>query len=233
MTVAVPAPAGRVDLELLRATDLQNALRAAGDVLPDAAIEAMPAREADAGGARVQDIAAEAGVNQALVHYYFGSKDVLAERVFLEAASAVAGAFAPVPDPSLTLEQMIERFVVGYVRAVRQAPFIPAYLMAEAHHHPERLDALFEAAIGTVPATLMQTTLAQVERVIAERVAAGSMRPMSPRQLLVSVMALTVFPFVARPILVAAFRLDGEGFERFLDERIAELPGFIINALRP
>jgi len=184
-------------------------------------------------GARVQDIAAEAGVNQALVHYYFGSKDVLAERVFLEAASAVAGAFAPVPDPSLTLEQMIERFVVGYVRAVRQAPFIPAYLMAEAHHHPERLDALFEAAIGTVPATLMQTTLAHVERVIAERVAAGSMRPMSPRQLLVSVMALTVFPFVARPILVAAFRLDGEGFERFLDERIAELPGFIINALRP
>jgi AcrR family transcriptional regulator len=184
-------------------------------------------------GARVQDIAAEAGVNQALVHYYFGSKDVLAERVFLEAASAVAGAFAPVPDPSLTLEQMIERFVVGYVRAVRQAPFIPAYLMAEAHHHPERLDALFEAAIGTVPATLMQTTLAHVERVIAERVAAGSMRPMSPRQLLVSVMALTVFPFVARPILVAAFRLDGDGFERFLDERIAELPGFIINALRP
>jgi hypothetical protein len=79
----------------------------------------------------------------------------------------------------------------------------------------------------------MQTTLAHVERVIAERVAAGSMRPMSPRQLLVSVMALTVFPFVARPILVAAFRLDGDGFERFLDERIAELPGFIINALRP
>ena len=32
-------------------------------------------------GARMQEIAAEAGVNQALVHYYFGSKNALAERV--------------------------------------------------------------------------------------------------------------------------------------------------------
>ncbi|MCU0624828.1 MAG: TetR/AcrR family transcriptional regulator, partial [Gemmatimonadaceae bacterium] len=114
-------------------------------------------------GARVQDIAAEAGVNQALVHYYFGSKDVLAERVFLDAASEIIGGFAPVPDPTLSLQAMIERFVRGYIEAVRRAPFIPAYLLAEAHHHPQRLDALMEAAIGTIPAAIARETLVHVE----------------------------------------------------------------------
>ena len=46
-------------------------------------------------------------------------------------------------------------------------------------------------------------------------------------------MALVVFPFVARPVLLAGLRLDDTAWERFLDERRAELPGFILNALRP
>ncbi|MCU0624827.1 MAG: hypothetical protein MUF53_13340, partial [Gemmatimonadaceae bacterium] len=64
-------------------------------------------------------------------------------------------------------------------------------------------------------------------------IAAGTLRPITPRQLLVNVMALTVFPFVGRPILVAALGFSAEDFDRFLDERAAELPGFILNALRP
>jgi hypothetical protein len=56
---------------------------------------------------------------------------------------------------------------------------------------------------------------------------------MTPRQFLVHVMALTVFPFVARPVLSAAFGLDDAAFTHFLEERRAELPGFILNALRP
>jgi AcrR family transcriptional regulator len=184
-------------------------------------------------GARVQDIAAEAGVNQALVHYYFGSKDELAERVFIEAAQLLMPAFAPNPVPGMVLEDLITAFVQGYIDAVRQAPFIPGYIIAEATQHPERLETLMRAAIGTVPQEIAARTFPVVERMIAERVAQGTMRPMNLQQLMINVMALTVFPFVARPILSAAFSLDDEGFHRFLDERREDLPRFILNALRP
>jgi AcrR family transcriptional regulator len=184
-------------------------------------------------GTRVQDIAAEAGVNQALVHYYFGSKEALAERVFLEAAGRLVEALAPIPAQSMTLEQMIERFVTRYIDAIIEVPFIPGYLLAEASQHPERLDALMRAAIGAVPADIARLTLDHVGRILAARVADGTIRPVTPRQLLVHVMALTVFPFVARPVLSAALGFDDAEFRRFIEERRAELPGFILNALRP
>jgi TetR/AcrR family transcriptional regulator len=184
-------------------------------------------------GARLQEIAAEAGVNQALVHYYFGSKNELAERVFLDAAAGVFRALAPVPDPTATLEQTLERFVAGYIDAVRRTPFVPAYLLAESHQHPERLNALMQKAVGFIPATLAALTLSRVDAMIAQRVAAGTMRPMSARQFLVNVMSLVVFPFVGRPVLMMAFGFSDESFDEFLDERRRELPGFILNALRP
>jgi TetR/AcrR family transcriptional regulator len=184
-------------------------------------------------GARLQEIAAEAGVNQALLHYYFGSKDELAERVFIEAAQSLMPAFAPNPVPGMVLEDLITAFVQGYIDAVRQAPFIPFYVLSEATHHPERLETLMRAAIGTVPREIANRTFPVVERMIAERVAQGTMRPMNLQQLMVNVMALTVFPFVARPILSAALELDDEGFQRFLDQRREDLPRFILNALRP
>jgi TetR/AcrR family transcriptional regulator len=184
-------------------------------------------------GTRVQDIAAEAGVNQALVHYYFGSKEALAERVFLEAAGRVVQALAPLPQREMTLEQMIEHFVTRYIDAMKDVPFVPGYLLAEASQHPERLEALMRAATGSVPSEIAGQTLAHLTRILDARIADGSIRPMTPRQFLIHVMALTVFPFVARPVLSAAFGLDEAAFTHFLEERRAELPGFILNALRP
>lgn len=183
-------------------------------------------------GARVQDIAAEAGVNQALIHYYFGSKDALAERVFLESAQMLVRAFTPRLRPEMTLEDLIREFVTGYIDAVRQAPFIPGYVLAEAQQHPERLESLIRAATGSLPREVAGMALPLLQRLLAAEVAAGRMRPINPAQLLVNVMALAVFPFVARPVLGAALGFDDARFQQFLDERREDLPLFILNAIR-
>lgn len=183
-------------------------------------------------GARVQEIAAEAGVNQALVHYYFGSKAALAERVFFEAAGRLLQAMSVIADPSATLEQLIERFVDAYIETVRQTPFIPGYILAETTQHPDRLDALMQRALGAAPGQLAAMAGARIEVLINANVAAGIMRPISSRQFLVNVMALVSFPFVARPVLAVLLSLNGKSFDDFLDERRRELPAFILNALR-
>jgi TetR/AcrR family transcriptional regulator len=184
-------------------------------------------------GARVQDIAAEAGVNQALVHYYFGSKEALAERVFFESAGRMLQAMNVVVDPTLSLEMLIERFVGAYIDVVRQSPFIPGYVLAETTQNPQRLDALMQRALGAAPGQLVTMARNRIGQLLSANVAAGTMRPMIPRQLMLNVMALVVFPFVARPILSALLGVEGISFDEFLDERRRELPGFILNALRP
>ena len=183
-------------------------------------------------GARMQEIAAEAGVNQALLHYYFRSKDRLAEAVFREAAGRLVPAVLTLLGSEASLEEKIEQFVQLYIDTVRQHPFLPGYILAEMHHHPERV-SVFESAVGVQPARMAGALLARLGAQLEERAASGTMRRIAPEQFVVNLLALAVFPFVARPVLELAFGLDDAAFGRFLDERRAELPGFILGALRP
>ena len=184
-------------------------------------------------GARMQEIAAEAGVNQALLHYYFRSKDRLAEAVFREAASRLVPAVLRLLGAAdIPLEAKVERFVHLYIDTVRQHPYLPGYILAELHHHPERVTLLREA-MGIDPAQLQAVLRERLGAQLQERAAAGTMRPIAPEQLVVNLLSLAVFPFAGRPLLGVALGLEGDDFERFLDERRRELPGFILAALRP
>jgi TetR/AcrR family transcriptional regulator len=184
-------------------------------------------------GARLHEIATEAGVNQALIHYYFGSKDALAERVFRDTAARMLPVLAQLQRPDHTVESLVTTFVTGYIDVVREAPFIPGYLLAEAQHHPNRLHALMRGAVGTGPDAVAPLALARVDAILAPAIANGSIRPISALQLLINVLALTIFPFVAGPMLQLLPDLQGEAHARFLDERRATLPRFILDALRP
>jgi len=59
------------------------------------------------------------------------------------------------------------------------------------------------------------------------------MRPIAPQTFMVNLMALCIFPFAARPMLMAMLGLDEQGFERFMARRREELPRFFLGALRP
>lgn len=183
-------------------------------------------------GARMQEIAAEAGVNQALLHYYFRSKDRLAATVFEEAAGRLLPSVVQLLGSDASLEEKVERFVHLYIDAVRQSPFLPGYIVSELHQQPERLTGLIDAA-GTGPKLVVQGVLLRLDAQLREAEAAGTMRSMSPEQLFMNMLGLSVMPFLARPLLSSLFGMDDATFGRFLDERRAELPGFILRGLRP
>lgn len=184
-------------------------------------------------GARMQDIAEEAGVNQALLHYYFKSKEGLAEAVFRETAGHLVPALIQLLGSDATIEQKVERFVHLYIDTIRESPFIPGYIVAELHFHPERVTALASEMGDVHPAEIMRGYLRRLGKQIDAEAAAGRMKRITPRQLLVNLLSLSVFPFIARPLLGVALDMDDAKFSRFLDERRSELPRFILNALRP
>lgn len=183
-------------------------------------------------GARMQEIAAEAGVNQALLHYYFRSKQRLAEAVFREAAGRLVPAVLRLLGSDAPLEQKVEGFVHLYIDTVREQPFLPGYMLAELHQHPERVRGLQEA-IGLQPAMVAKTLLVKLRTQLEDGAKSGALRRIAPEQFVVSLLALTVFPFAARPVLDLALGMNDDAFARFLDQRRAELPAFILSALRP
>jgi AcrR family transcriptional regulator len=184
-------------------------------------------------GARMQEIAREAGVNQALLHYYFRSKQRLSDAVFQQVATALFPALVTTLGSDASIDEKIERLVQLYIETLTRSPFLPGYLLSEMHHHPERLPRMFANAAGIDPTTVLPQLLAKLGAQIDAEVRAGNLRPIAPEQVVINIISLCVFPFAARPLLGVAFGMDDARFARFIERRKTELPTFVRDALRP
>ena len=184
-------------------------------------------------GARTQEIAKEAGVNSALLHYYFRSKGRLAEAVFHRAAAQLMPAVVGVLVSDRSLPDKVRAIVEIELDRLSRTPYLPAYIISELAHHPERIAQLVSALTGAQPEALGRKLLRIVGEQINEEVRAGRMRPISPEQFMVNLLSLCIFPFAARPMIGALMGLDDKAFTRFIRERRETLPGFFLNAVRP
>jgi TetR/AcrR family transcriptional regulator len=184
-------------------------------------------------GARMQEIAREAGVNSALLHYYFRSKDRLAEAVFHRAAAQLMPAVVGVLVSDRSLPDKVRAIVEIELDRLTRTPYLPAYIISELAHHPERITQLVSALTGARPEALGRKLLRMVGEQITEAVRAGRMRPIAPEQFMVNLLSLCIFPFAARPMIGALMGLDDKAFARFIRERRDTLPDFFLNALRP
>ncbi len=184
-------------------------------------------------GARMAEIAKVAGVNQALLHYYFRSKERLANAVFDQIAGRLFPALAGILGADISLDAKIERLVAVYLENLSQNPFLPGYVLSELHHHPERVELLLSKAMGASPSGVLSPLFHKLGEQIDEEVAAGTMRRIAPEQFAINLISLCIFPFAARPMLRLVFGMDDDAFARFIEQRKTELPAFFRNALRP
>jgi TetR/AcrR family transcriptional regulator len=184
-------------------------------------------------GARTLEIAKEAGVNSALLHYYFRTKERLAEAVFKRAAGQLFPAVIRVLGSDLELEDKIDQVVQVELQHLSKAPYLPAYILSELAHHPDRAPQLIAAITGEVPVEVGARVRSVLAKQIEARVRARKMHPISPDQFAVNLLALCVFPFAARPLLMALFGFDTAGFDQFIQRRRKELAPFFLRALRP
>lgn len=185
-------------------------------------------------GARMQEIAAEARVNQALLHYYFRSKEQLARAAFERAGTQLLPAVLQVVTSDLSIEDKVRRIVQLELDLLSRAPYLPGYIVGEVTHRPERAQQLIAAMTrGLTPEELRPRIFGTLVRQIAARVDAGTLRPIAPESFMVNLISLCIFPFAARPMLQAMLGLDAAGFDRFIASRRDDLVDFFLGALRP
>jgi len=184
-------------------------------------------------GARTQEIAREAGVNSALLHYYFRTKERLAEAVFQRAATQLLPNVIRILTSDADLDDKVAQVVELELSRLSETPYLPGYIISELTHHPQRVHQLFAAVTGQAPAEVGALIRARLGAQIAERVRAGRMHPIEPEQFAVNLVALCIFPFAAKPMLMALLGLDDAGFAAFIDRRRQELAPFFLRALLP
>jgi TetR/AcrR family transcriptional regulator len=175
---------------------------------------------------RTQEIADEAGVNKALVHYYYGTKAALADAVFERAmGTLMPRIFGILADEGRTLEQKVREIVREQVGFHSVRPYLAGYVISEMHAEPARIAPLF-GKHGGPPLDVLRRQLRAAAK-------AGTARPISAEQFVVNLMALCVFPFALRPALGVLLHLEPPGWAAFLEERKRLLPDFFLAGLRP
>ena len=95
-------------------------------------------------GARMQSIADRAGINKALLHYYFRTKDHLFEAVFTKLAKKMFMKFNPIFENHLSLEEKIRFFFKEHISFMQQNPKLPGFILNEINHNPQRIQKLIK-----------------------------------------------------------------------------------------
>jgi len=175
-------------------------------------------------GARMQEIADEAGINKSLLHYYYRSKQLLFEAVFYQAFGFIAPQLGAVLNADSPLFEKIKQFTQGYIDFVLAHPYLPNFIIHELNQNPEFVKELTQH--NSFPN--INTFKKQVE----QSVNAKEIIPITANQLFINVMSLTVFPFIGAPLLKGFTKLNDKNYNTLLKERKSEVADFIINAIK-
>ena len=175
-------------------------------------------------GARMQDIADEAGINKAMLHYYFRSKDKLFETIFTEIATHFFPRIIEIFECEKTLFEKIQLFCSEYIDKVKQAPYLPLFVLSEANKRPEML---MKKMFGN-----RKPPVHLFFRQVEEEIKKGIIKPIHPVQLFLNMLSMCVFPFMAKPMLEQAAGINKKQFDALMEERKKLIPAFIIASIK-
>jgi AcrR family transcriptional regulator len=175
-------------------------------------------------GARMQEIADEAGINKAMLHYCFKNKQLLFEAVFMNAFGQLAPQINAIFNSDDSVFDKIIKFTHSYISFVIQNPYLPPFIIQEMNNNPEFVMTFMTHANKPNPDFL----ISQIEREIAE----GIIKPISPKQLVLDVFSMTIFPFAAPMMVKGILQLSDATFNEMMEERKTTIAEQIINAIK-
>ncbi|MGB5555428.1 MAG: TetR/AcrR family transcriptional regulator [Flavobacteriaceae bacterium] len=175
-------------------------------------------------GARMQEIADEANINKAMLHYYFRNKQQLFEAVFMQAFQKFAPQMNGIFNSNASVFDKINGFAESYISFVTENPYLPTFLIQEINVNPDFTTTFFTAHSAPDPTMF--------ENQIAEEIKKGILKPVDPKQLLLNLFSLCAFPFVGSGLVRGVLKLDKNSFNVMMEERKKLIPELIIKSIR-
>lgn len=176
-------------------------------------------------GARMQEIADKAGINKSLLHYYYRSKEKLFQSVFQIVFGRILKEFIDFFNSDDTVENKIRFFFKMHISILQKNPNIPIFVINEINQNPERI-------VNLMKGLEIEKIYSKLFSQIREGIEKGEYHDVDPKQVLVSVIAMSVFPVAARGMIKGLFGMDKKQFDEFLERRKTEAAEFVINSLK-
>lgn len=174
------------------------------------------------GQARTRDIAEEAGINTALLNYYFRSKEKLFDIIMEESMQQVFGVIIEVlSDESSDLSAKIDMIVNRYIDSLQDNPNLPLFVLSEIQANSKRLMEKVGLTKNLVSSTHLYSQ-------IQEQIDAKGLKGITPLQIFINIVSMSIFPVVGRPLLINLHApMTEDQYTDFINERRILIPMWI------
>lgn len=163
-------------------------------------------------GTTTRDIAQAAGINSALMNYYFRSKEKLFQSIFNDMCTLMFEGMLRIFNQPMSLKEKISAFIDHEFQMMNSNPNLVNFIMSELHHNPERLFETVNLA-KKLPESIFT-------RQVEAATAAGTIRPINAQHIITLIVANTQFLFISRQLTMQSQGLDQAGFDAFATQHI-------------
>ncbi len=176
-------------------------------------------------GARMQQIADVAGINKALLHYYYRSKEKLFSIVFKTAIKALIPSVVKSYNNSEgDFFDKVRNFVHSYLTIMEKNPHIPGFVIHELNNRPEELTNMLSE---------LDMDFSFIIEDIQNEIDAGRIIPIAPVNLIINIVSLCIFPVLARPMITGIFfKGEKKAYKELINQRKEHVADFIIESIK-
>lgn len=181
-------------------------------------------------GARMQEIADDAGVNKAMLHYYFRSKEKLFDKVFEQSVKSVTpmlmNVFLEQTDLSTKIAHLIEMLIDFFL----EEPYLSNFIVNELSQNPDKLFMNVLDHKGGLIGKIIPLINEQIQVEIEKGTVKKDIRS---AELILNIMSLCLLPIMSQTVLQKTLGIDDERMRRFMIKRKQTVTQFVLDAIKP
>jgi len=179
-------------------------------------------------GTSTTEIAKNVGCNQALIHYYFRTKEKLFWDVFSPKVEQVVEYLDAPLDESIDFVERIRNVIDFYFGILELDERLAPFIVKELIMNPERWDKFRDRYLRNESRS---SAFNRFENMVNEEIGKGTIRQIRPIDLLMNIMSLTISAFIVAPKGFASGECDRNERKAYLDRRREDVKQLIVNGM--
>ncbi len=194
----------------------------------DAAMDVFVSKGRD--GAKMQEIADKAGINKALLHYYFRSKEKLYQKIFEKVFLRFFKQLENVHQEDVPFKDQLAIFINAYVDILNRNRRVPLFIARELSKGGGVIRHVVSSYVRSKTIQLPGLFLQAIEKAVKN----GEIVPVDPKHFMMTLIGASIFYFVAEPI-VSSVLLTGDDFDRdaFIESRKQAIFEILYYGIKP
>ena len=178
-------------------------------------------------GVSTTQVAKAVGCNQALVHYYYRTKQNLFKIICQQEIQKMLKILADIPQEDISFEDFIEKIIEAQIGFLKNNPDAPFFIIGELRHNSEVLKMMRELF-----SEFGKEIVGKIRMFVQMKQSKGELNDVSIEDLLIDIVSLDVMSFVGQVLFTQILEMDSQTQEVFLERRKTHIKKLILSSIK-